>query len=72
MPRAAARSPCHAGTFFPCWRAVAFVTLWPSMSIEGSAPLFIFQRPLAAPLLVLAALAALVILDSLVDLSALL
>ena len=33
--------------------------------------MFIFQRPLAAPLLALVLIAALVILDSLLDLSAL-
>jgi hypothetical protein len=56
--------------FFPYLRAAAFATLF-LVSNQRGVSMFIFQRPLVAPLLALATIATLVALDTLVDLSAL-
>jgi len=73
MPPAAALDQRNVGTFFPYCRNVAFGTLLPIQQPQcPGASMFIFPRSPAAPLLALAAAALLVVLDHLVDLSALL
>jgi hypothetical protein len=70
MSPAGVLSERHIGTSFPYSRAASFATLF-LVSNQRGASMFIFQRPLVAPLLALATIAALVALDILVDLSAL-
>ena len=73
MPPAAAHDERNVGTLFPYWRDVAFGTLLPIQQPRyPGASMFIFPRSPAAPLLALAAAALLVVIDHVVDLSALL
>jgi len=71
MPQPAGLCDCRVGTFLPYQRDAAFATLLLTNNDVAGAPMFIFKRPVVAPLLALATLAMLVVLDSLVDLSAL-
>jgi hypothetical protein len=71
MSRTCAGSKCHLGTFLPYYRNTACDTLLLRASRDPGASMFIFQRPIVAPLLALAMVAMLVVLDTLVDLSAL-
>jgi hypothetical protein len=71
MPHAAASYGGHGRTFFPYWRAGAIGTLLLVVNDLEEHPMFIFSRPLLAPLLALAAVASLVVLDTLIDLRAL-
>jgi len=61
----------HVGTFLPYQPDAPFATLLPGHRRNPELPMFIFRRPLVAPLLALAITVTLVLLDTLVDLSAL-
>ena len=71
MSRTCAGSKCHLGTFLPYYRNTACDTLLLRASRDPGASMFIFERPIAAPLVALATVAMLVILDSCFELSAL-
>jgi hypothetical protein len=71
MPPAAARNEYRLGTFLPYQLYAPFVTLFLATNQLTGTTMFIFQRPLAAPLLALATSAVLVVLDTLADLTGL-
>lgn len=71
MSQTSALSECRLGTSLPYQRNTVCDTLFSGTSRESGAFMFIFQRPIVAPLVALVTVAMLVVLDTLVDLSAL-